>query len=246
MKISNNRMKQFYLAAGLAGLVFTFSSCEKIVGEGPVVTEPRNVTATFQSLSVNIPADVYFMESVTQSVTLEAQQNILDEIETVVLNGVLRIRLKNPDTRLRTHEPIVVRIAAPDVHSFDLNGSGNLEIEGAIDPTDLRLTLSGSGNIHADKVTSNKIESSISGSGQIIVDDGEANEERITMSGSGLIDLSHVEVKDADAQISGSGTMKVFPTHSLKARISGSGTVFYRGNPAIDSKVSGSGAVVKM
>ena len=237
-------MKRVFLWMSVAGILFATSSCEKIIGEGPVVTETRN-TAGFDAIAVSIPADVYFSESTLQNISLEAQQNILDEIETIVIENKLRIRFKDPDTRIRTAERIVVRIAAPDVRNFEMSGSGNLEIIGAIDPPAARFFISGSGNIRADELTTNKIEAVISGSGDIEIREGEANEEKISISGSGSVDMADVIVKDADTHISGSGSMKVYPTHTLKARISGSGTVFYRGDPAISSQISGSGSVVR-
>jgi hypothetical protein len=234
------------LLAGFIALFFIFSSCtKKIVGEGPVVTETRT-TAAFEGLAASVDATVYFTQSADQSITLEAQQNILDEIETVVNNNVLRIRYKHPNTSIRDSERVIIRVTGPVAKFLEQDGSGSMEIEGPIDPTTAQFVVSGSGNILAEEVNTNKFEAIVSGSGRIIIDYGEANEEKVTISGSGQVDIQDMRVKDSEANISGSGSMKIFVTNNLKARISGSGTVYYRGNPTISTQISGSGAVVKL
>lgn len=240
------KMKRFSLAAAYAALLFVFASCtKKIVGEGPVVTETRT-TAAFEGLSAGVDANIYFTQSADQSITLEAQQNILDEIETVVTNNILRIRYKHPNTNIRNADRVIIRVKGPVAKFMEQNGSGSMEIEGTIDPTTAKFVVSGSGNIQADEVLTNKFEAVISGSGRIIIDEGEANEEKITISGSGQVDIEDLQVKDAETNISGSGSMKIYVTNNLKARISGSGTVYYKGNPAISTQISGSGTVVRM
>ena len=237
----------FNIPAGFIALsLLVFSSCsKKLDGEGPVVTETRTAAA-FEGLAASVDATIYFSQSADQSITLEAQQNILDEIETVVNNNILRIRYKHPNTSIRHAERVIIRITGPVARYLEQDGSGAMRIEGLIDPTTSQFVVSGSGNIHADEVITNKLDAVISGSGRIIIDDGEANEEKVTISGSGQVDISELPVKDAETNISGSGSMKIYVTNNLKARISGSGTVYYRGNPTISTQISGSGAVVKL
>lgn len=240
-------MKQVSLLVSILviGIIF-LPSCEKIVGEGPVITEDRYNTA-FNAVKVQIDGDAYFTQSGNYRLELQAQQNVLDEIETVVSNGELKIRFRHPNTRLRSHERIIMHIAAPDVSLLEMDGSGNLQVNPLLTATSIKFTVSGSGNIHVDDVTANNIDAAISGSGKIIMAGSNANQGKASISGSGLIDMSEVLLKDADTRISGSGTIKVHATETLKAHISGSGTVHYKGTPGtIESSVSGSGSVVKM
>ncbi len=240
------KMKHLSLVGGCAMLLLVFSSCtKKIVGEGPVVTETRT-TSAFEGVATSVDANLYFTQSPDQSITIEAQQNILDEIETVVNNNVLRIRYKHPNTSIRDSERVIIRVTGPVAKFMEQDGSGSLEIEGLIDPTTAQFVVSGSGNIYAEEVTTNRFEAIVSGSGRILIDYGEANEEKVTISGSGQVDISDLRVKDSETNISGSGSMKIYVTNNLKARISGSGTVYYRGNPTISTQISGSGAVVKL
>jgi hypothetical protein len=238
-------MKRTSILFSLAIAAFIYPSCKKVTGEGPVITENRT-TGTYDRISLSIPAEAVYTQSATYGLELQAQQNILNEIETVILRNELKIRLRHPDTRIRSHEPIRVYISAPLINSIEVSGSGNFRVDQPFTPVNLRMLVSGSGHIRIHDVVTGNIDTWVSGSGDIMVDGGTGNRSEVNVSGSGFADMNNVIVKDADAKISGSGTIKVHATETLKASISGSGTVFYRGSPSISSHISGSGKVVKM
>lgn len=238
-------MKNFHLAFCVVLLFIVSTSCEKVVGKGPVVVEDRH-TATFDGLVVEVPADTYFSQDTVFKVALHAQENILDEIETTVINNNLHIRFRHSNTRIRSNEGITIYVSGPDVRSLAVDGSGYLEASAPITPANLSLQVEGSGSIRINHVTTTEINAGIDGSGSVHVNSGTANAAKARISGSGSMDLSGVMVKEADAGISGSGNIKVFATETLRANISGSGTVFYKGTPTVTTKVSGSGTVIPM
>lgn len=238
-------MKHCNALLAFVTFVVVFSSCEKIVGKGPVITENRSTTS-FNGLEVDVPAETHFTQDSVFKVELKAQQNILDEMETVVIGNELKIRFRHPNTNIKSHDGITIHISAPDIRNMEIHGSGNLRVSGPFTPANIRLVIEGSGNIIVNDVTTTVIDTKIEGSGSIRVNNGLANETIADIEGSGHIDASSIQVKDADTRISGSGSIRVHATDNLKARISGSGTIFYRGNPRIDSHTSGSGSVVHL
>jgi hypothetical protein len=238
-------MKHLTAFLTLATFIIVFSSCEKIIGKGPVVTENRS-TSTFAGLEVHVPAETYFTQDSVYKIELQAQQNILDEMETVVIDNQLKIRFSDHNTKIKSHDGITIRVSAPDISNLEIHGSGNLRVQGPFTPGNIRLGIEGSGSINVNDVATSFIDTRIEGSGSIHVNNGQANEGKAHISGSGNIDLSSVQVHDADARIEGSGTIKVYATDNLDARISGSGTILYRGNPTINTNTSGSGKVIHM
>ena len=218
-----------------------FNACTKVVGDGPTVTETRTVS-NFSELGLSISGDVIFKQDNDYKLEIRAQENILDIIETTVIGNELQIKFKN-DVRVRTHDPILVTLSAPNVSSFRLSGSGNLRTTGPIQSDHLKLKISGSGSIFIPSITSSKLETEISGSGDIAVTGGVATEEHLRVSGSGSIDLLQVVSKIAETTTSGSGTMRVNVSEKLDASISGSGNVHYKGNPVVTAHISGSGKV---
>ena len=238
-------MKQCNLLLALGSLIVVLSSCEKIIGKGPVVVENRSTTS-YNDLQVSVPANTYFTQDSVFRLELHAQQNILDEIETVVINNELRIRFRNPDTKVRSHEGINIYVSAPDIRNMEIAGSGMLEVSGPFTPANLGLSIEGSGSIHVRDISTTVINTNISGSGNINISNGFANASVLRIEGSGYTDVSGVQVKEADARISGSGTIRLYATETLQARINGSGTIFYKGSPTVNSSVSGSGSVIHL
>lgn len=238
-------MKKFSWLLVLSSAIIALPSCEKVIGEGPVITENRNVTS-FDRLLLAIDAEAYFTQSNTVSLEIDAQRNILDEIEAVVINNELKIRFRHPNVRIKNGERVVVRVSGPEVKNVEVSGSGDLDIEQPNAPAEVKFFVSGSGSIVADKAGISYNESTVSGSGKITVLQGSSNSEKINISGSGYVDMLGVQVKEVNSHISGSGTAKVWVTDKLDVHISGSGTVYYKGNPAISSSISGSGSVVKL
>ncbi|MBO9573053.1 MAG: DUF2807 domain-containing protein [Chitinophagaceae bacterium] len=237
-------MKNVYAAILIALAVISLSSCKKVIGTGPVVSESRT-TASFSEIEFSVPGSIRYIDSETREIIIEAQRNIIDVIETRVSDNKLKVYVRD-NTNIRSHEEITITVKGPGVNRIALQGSGNLEIPGAFTPTNARLSISGSGNMTVDNIETNSLEVNISGSGNIKVRDGLAVDENITISGSGNVDLVGVEASTATTKTSGSGSITVFVHDELNARISGSGDVYYKGDPTVNVDVSGSGKVRKM
>jgi hypothetical protein len=227
----------------LAAALFIFSSCRKVVGEGPLVTETRPVS-NFTGISSEMSGKVNFTIGPNYKVEITAQRNILDVMNTHVVNGVLHIDFKD-NVRVRAHEDITVNITAPAADYFRLSGSGNMNVMGDITANNLNVRLSGSGDIGIQNaVVADKIDMEVSGSGNISIANGSAINEDLEISGSGKIELAGVTAQNAVTHTSGSGDVKVVVSKYLEAHISGSGCVYYHGNPIISTHISGSGRVI--
>jgi hypothetical protein len=236
-------MKKLIVGTLLAAGIFIFPSCEKVVGEGPLVTQTRAVT-NFSGVSSEMSGMVNFTIAPDYKVEITAQQNILDVLNTNVVNGVLHIDFKN-DVRVKAHEDLLINITAPYADYFRLSGSGNMNVQGDIVANNLKVTLSGSGDITVQHAAiADKIDTEVSGSGNISIGDGSAVNEDVDISGSGKVEMAGVDAQNAVTHTSGSGDVKVALSKNLDAYISGSGSVFYHGNPIVTTHISGSGRVI--
>lgn len=229
----------------LAAIALFMSSCEpdnwnNIHGKGPVVGETRDVPI-HRDVHVSIPADVFIYQSPASDLTIEAQANVLDAIETYVSGNELKIRLED-GAGLGSHERIKIYISSAMYNTIRLSGSVNLYSETPIVTDDFDISISGSGE--ADVVViANTVSASISGSGKMWIE-GSTEYEEFTISGSGDIYSYGLLSETSDISISGSGNAEATVEEFLKARISGSGSIYYAGFPDVDSHVSGSGSVV--
>jgi len=233
--------KQFFMLAAAAALLTT-SSCKKVVGEGDLQTETRNI-ADFSGVSASIGGKIYYKIDPVYKVEITAQRNILDVIQATKSNGHLLLKVKD-GVRIKSNEEITVNISAPRADYLHLSGTGDLAIIGNIISTNLDMGISGTGNITVQSVTvTDKIDANISGSGNINVQSGVARNEDLRISGSGKLFIDGVVAEKAKTTISGSGDIQINVSQTLDATISGSGSVYYRGHPLISTSISGSGKV---
>jgi hypothetical protein len=229
----------------IASAMISLTSCERdgwdnIRGSGPVYTEIRDLPI-HRDISIAIPADVYIYQSFVKEVSIEAQANVLDVIESRVRDSELEIKLEK-GVNLGSHEPIKIYISSAMYNNIQLSGSVYLYGETPVVTDVLDVNISGEGEVDL-KILANTVKASISGSGKMWLE-GTTITEVFTISGSGDIHAFNLLSETADVSISGSGNAEIDAAEYLNAYISGSGNIYYRGFPAIDSQISGSGRLI--
>jgi hypothetical protein len=225
-------------------IVLTFGACTKytsrIKGQGPIVQQTVDMPS-ISAVSLSIDANVVLTRGDSQSVKIEGQQNIINNIEKYVSDeGLWRIGYYNS---VKNHAGVKIYITSPGIDFATISGSGNIKTTNHFpDNTHVYLQISGSGNIHFS-TDADIVESGISGSGQIFLD-GTTYEHSINISGSGNVKAFGLTTENTIARVSGSGNSEVFVQDYLNATISGSGSIFYKGNPEIEANISGSGTII--
>ena len=195
-------------------IAISFSSCENygllgIKGSGPVISE--NVeTSLIEGLNLEIPATVYLTKGEGQSIRIDAQQNILDNIETYVSNEVITIKF---DKNVGRHEDIYIYMTLEHLKQLTISGSGNISSDSEFDTEDkLIIGISGSGNIDIID-DAPEVEMDISGSGGIRL---KTYTQKLSgdISGSGDILLVGESTGPAWFNTSGSGDIRAFDFES--------------------------------
>ena len=120
-------MKKISLALLLLISVISFHSCRKVIGHGPVVTENRTVLQTLLPLISEYLEIMYYTQDSVYKIEIQAQENIIWEIETYVVGNELKIRV-NDHVKLRSHEDIRINVSAPSITGLLVSGSGNIKV----------------------------------------------------------------------------------------------------------------------
>lgn len=236
-------MKNLILVFGLVALFSYQAQAQNwwksgISGEGPIVKRTLDLSS-FNKVVLTNNANVYLRQGSSQSVEVEAQQNIIDNLVTEVSDGTWKIRFDDP---VRRSEGITVYITIPTLEAVRISGSGNLKGENTFTGiNELGVSISGSGNISLE-VEANIVDTHISGSGDIRLA-GRTDKHGISISGSGDVEAYNLSSGACKVRISGSGDCEVEVQDDLEVRISGSGDVNYKGRPRISSRISGSGDI---
>ncbi|MEF8811627.1 MAG: head GIN domain-containing protein [Bacteroidales bacterium] len=207
--------------------------------------ENREVSA-FSKISMSVSGDLYLTQGDEYKLEIEGDEDLLDDIETTVKNGRLKIKHNKPFRFSWNNKKVKIYVTTKEVEELSLSGSGNIIARTPISTEDVQFNVSGSGEIKIDELEAANINASISGSGDIrLAGRNSGGSLDISISGSGELHASDLRLRRAEISISGSGSCDVHVTENLEADVSGSGKVRYNGNPVIDADISGSGKVVK-
>ena len=216
-----------------------------VSGSGKVSTETRSL-ADFQAVALNGSVDLVVRQGAAQSVLVQADDNLLPLLETVVEStaqgATLVVRWKKGQS-LYTRSKVLITVVLPRLSALSASGSGDIRVEPFNTPA-LKLSLSGSGDAKLQSLNTADFGINISGSGDVAAN-GSATKLSISIAGSGDVRLADLKSDDVTVSIAGSGDAAVNANKTLEVRIAGSGDVSYSGNAAVKSKVAGSGSVNK-
>lgn len=207
-----------------------------------VATQERNV-GSFSSVYQHTSADIYITKGEAETVVVKADEEAIDNLKTVVRDGVLHIESTNNGWRnVRVME---VHISMPSIESLKNSGSGDISLEGAIPGTDVYVGISGSGDLDAQFDATN-LKVKISGSGDISLS-GVKGDFDVSISGSGDVYAEDLKLENCNLYGTGSGDLKLKGrAANLTAQVSGSGDINAYGmtTAVVKVKCNGSGDVM--
>ena len=269
MRASDARSGLVVLLCGMPGLLggFLAHGCtdavtEQIRGSGPVIHEVREV-ASISSVAFKTAGDLEIEVADREELLIEGEANLLDRIETEVVDGELVIRHRGnmapiPTRPLRFH----LKVRTLDGISFACDGkvsvpyleTDRLEIRhcgsGWIDVGVLRADLlvvhsSGSGPISCERVDARRCRLFASGSGdtEIRLLEGLASDVRLT--GSGRILIAEGSVVEQEVFVSGSGELAAQGLASTESEVmvSGCGRAEVHAETLLEATITGSGDI---
>ncbi len=225
----------------MLGLVTLASSAcmfmDGVDGNGNVKKETRDVSS-FDAIKIAGAFEVYLSQGSSEGLVVEADENLLDLIQSEVRGGTLVIDTKE---NIRDSKELNLYITFKDIEKMDISGAVELKSEEKLKFDELRIDGSGASEITLE-LEANKLECDFSGASEIELS-GSAKYCSIDNSGASELDAYDFVVGEYDIEISGAGDAKIHCTDVLKARISGAASIRYQGDPKVDSRVSGAGSI---
>jgi hypothetical protein len=215
-----------------------------VPGSGNVVTDDRAVQ-DFHAVQVDYPAQVFISQGESESVKIEAEDNLLPGLKTENRAGVLVIYYRSQDGKhVNPTKPVKITVMAKDLTDVKFSSAGELDIEG-LHTQDLSLFLTGAGNVTLANILVDNLTLRLSGAGSVTAS-GTANDLDVTISGFGDFKGADLHSKAANVDISGAGGATVWVDDQLTAEISGAGSVNYYGSANVTRHISGLGGVNRL
>ena len=215
----------FGLLPLLSACVFSVggSSCSwgswgTIQGSGVEATEHRSV-AEFTRVQIDGSTDLVARAGAQPSLSLRGDDNLLQFVTTEVRDGVLYIGMQSGSYSF--YRDLVVELSTPSLEALEIHGSADAELTGLSGPA-FAVWVQGSGDVRAAGDVE-QLRVSVSGSGDLDLGGLRSRQAQVEISGSGDVTVDVAEALSVD--ITGSGDVRYRGSPSTQARISGSGTV---------------------
>lgn len=190
-------------------------------GSGKIISETRNVDECY-GVCLKYAGKIFLTQGDEQSIRIEADDNIIDDVVAQSENGILNVGLKEGSYSNAT---VRIYVVLKNIKSISIEGAGNIVVENPITCSDLICNINGAGDIDLW---------------------GNGNTLSCRINGAGNISAFDFPAKYCTAKISGTGNCTVNVSENLDASISGVGNITYDGNPkSVKSSISGIGKINK-
>ena len=209
---------KIFLALLIPAFLLIGCSDDLVEGMGDPITQ-EFILDDFDGLIVDSNIDVILRQGPRQKVFVTAQPNIIDVINTDVINGEWNISYFESVRAGGT----VIEITLPDIRRIVIDGSGDVVGSNYMELDELEIIIDGSGDVELF---------------------GEINEQFITIDGSGDIENFDLISYETTINVDGSGDVEVTAEDVLDVIIDGSGDVKFKGRPDIFLTDNGSGDLV--
>jgi len=218
----------FERTVGLMMVIFLAWGCSKnenpvssnqITGSGKLVSESR-VIGTFAGIQVTNFAKVIIKQDTVESLRIESDDNIIDDVVTSLNGATLVVGLRDGSYNNVT---VHVYVSMKDIKRLESTGAAEFSTVNSIQTDSLTCKITGAGSITLA---------------------GKTNYENIEIIGSGNVHNANLVSSFCSVTISGAGSVETQVTRQLDVVIVGSGIIIYTGNPAVvHQSISGTGVL---
>lgn len=222
---------------------FLFTSCifwgPSVKGNGNVVEEEREVTG-FNGIKTSRGVNVYISQGDGEKVVIEADENLVDIIETDVENSILKVTTRR---RIREATSTKVFVTFRELEEVKAFAGSNVYSEKAVRAGNMDVSASAGSNIKLD-VAANKMEVSASAGANIFLE-GTAREISVHASAGSNVKAEGLVTEVCRAKAGSGANIYITVEKEMEGRASSGGNVFYSGNPQQINASSSSGGNVK-
>lgn len=229
-------------------LVATITSCQFDVnlghenGNGNVTTQERSVDQDFDKVRGSSGIDVYLTEGSENKIVVEADENLLEFIETNVSNGKLIIRSSKNIGRSKAKK---VHVTYIKLSSIEASSGADVIGKSVIKNETINLDCSSGADLEVEVFAKELYAESSSGADLDV--SGKASTIYANASSGSEINAKNLNTITCNAKASSGADITVTVKDKINAKASSGGDVRYYGDPVSVTKKGGkSGNIRKM
>jgi len=227
-----------------------------VKGSGNLKTETFNFS-DFTRVDVSSAFEAEIVQSGSYSVSITADDNLLEYIQVIKEGETLKIGLKT----LTTLGPATLKakVTMPKLRGVDLSGATRGTVSGFSSTENLDIGVSGASSIELVDISAGDVKADVSGASKVTGDitagdtdldisgastvqlEGSAGDIEIEASGASRVKLAGFTVRNADVTLGGASTGTINLDGRLDANLSGASKLSYIGEPTMGN-INTSGA----
>ena len=216
---------------------WTSKTANSIRASNNITTETRNAD-DFDKLEVAGAFQVYVTYSSTESIEVEAPENLQKHIELNVRSEKLKIRVKK-NTQIKSSCGLKIHIKTSKLNDFDISGASSVSLNNMLKDNFFYLKSSGAAKFSGE-LQVKEAEIKLNGASKAHLT-GMATNANLELSGASNVNDYDFEVNNLNVDMSGASSAQITSLKSVKGDVSGASSLKYEGNPSVD-KVHTSGA----
>jgi hypothetical protein len=225
----------------VATIALSACSTTTVRGSGNVVEESREVSGV-TGVNLATISDLTITVGDTESLRIEAEDNLMEYFETTVRNGKLRIETQD-NIKLETTKPVRYYLTVTGLDTIQITSAGNIEAPDLV-AEEFSLTISSAGDLKMGELNADTLEVDIGSTGNLDIAGGEVKSQNITIGSTGNYAAQDLASDEAEVRLRSTGSATIWVRDQLQANLSSSGDLRYRGDPTVDATTSSTGEVI--
>jgi hypothetical protein len=218
----------FFPFTGVIFLVCT--SCigfgPSIKGNGKVVKEERRVS-NFAGIRVSAGMNVYISQDSVQKVVVEADENLLEAIETRIEDNNLIITVTE---NIREAKSKKVLVSVHDLNEISAIAGSIVFIEDAFRSEDLKVSSVAGSSLNLNLITNSLVAKAVAGSNILLK--GISDKAELKATAGANIKAKDLKAQTGIAKANSGSNIWLTVVNEIDANANTGGNIYFYGNPA--------------
>jgi len=178
-------------------------------GSGQITSETRPVSG-FDQIDICCGMQLVLTQGDTESLEVEADDNLLPETGSEVRVGklVIRYRDSNGQTQYLPSQPVRVQVNAIKINKLVVSGGGALDA-GPLQADRLAMDLSGGSRARMEAITADDLNVVVSGGGDLSLQDAQLAALDLDLSGGSAASVDILQAESLKLENSGGGEISI-------------------------------------
>ena len=221
-------------------IIILFASCHYKKGSGNIISEKRNVSS-FHGINVSQGVEVELKIAAEKSVTIEADDNFIEDIKTRVSDGVLNISVDEDDIN---NAHLKAFITCPAVDVLKASSAAIIHSNSTLNNAAETTLETSSGSSISVIINSPSVQIKTSSGSKITVK-GRSRDLNAKASSGSSVNAAELFTENAITTASSGSTINIYASVSINASASSGASIHYKGGATVTKSISSGGEVSK-